>query len=363
MGIHARLLALALSLASLGAGCDEARPLPPAPGSADASVGDAGRGDADAAGPRDASPAPDLGVSIDAGAAVDAGATADSGAAPDAGLRLDAAPMDAGTPDGGALDAGHAADAALADAALADVGARDAAAPDAGAADAGPALDAGQGPPDPGAVPRLAFPILAADRGLMQASPIFHVDHDPMAYSGLGRAICRNYEDRGFPWCYDGHEGSDFILDGGFTTMDAGSARVVAAAGGVVTRAVDGHYDRCHADLVTQDVSCDGRPIIPNLVELRHANGWVTQYLHLKAGSVAVSVGDRVPCGAVLGRVGSSGYSSAPHLHLEVHDPMGRVWDPFAGARSQPQSLWITQRASDGLPADVCDPRWGPPPP
>jgi murein DD-endopeptidase MepM/ murein hydrolase activator NlpD len=361
VGIRARLLALALALAPIASACDEARPLPPAPGSgADAALApiDAG-GPADAADPEDAAPGPDSGPAVDAGVTVDAGTMPEAGVASDAG----GSPADATTPDAVALDA------AGLDAALADAGPGDAAPPDvgsavdAGAADAGVAVDAGHGPPDPGALPRLAFPIPSADRGLMQASPIFHVDHDPMAYSGLGRAICRNYEDRGFPWCYDGHEGSDFILDGGFTTMDAGSARVVAAAGGVVTRAVDGHYDRCHADLVTQDVSCDGRPIIPNLVEPRHADGWVTQYLHLKAGSVAVSVGDRVPCGAVLGRVGSSGYSSAPHLHLEVHDPMGRVWDPFAGARSQPESLWITQRASDGLPGDVCDPRWGPPPP
>ncbi len=41
---------------------------------------------------------------------------------------------------------------------------------------------------------------------------------------------------------------------------------------------------------------------------------------HLARGTVAVRAGDRVRAGAVLGRVGNSGNSSEPHLHIHVQD-------------------------------------------
>ena len=41
---------------------------------------------------------------------------------------------------------------------------------------------------------------------------------------------------------------------------------------------------------------------------------------HLQAGSVAVAPGDRVAAGQVIGRVGNSGNSSEPHVHLHLQD-------------------------------------------
>ena len=54
-------------------------------------------------------------------------------------------------------------------------------------------------------------------------------------------------------------------------------------------------------------------------VTLGHANGWRTIYGHLKMNSVVVNVGDIVQPGDTLGVVGSSGCSTAPHLHFEVY--------------------------------------------
>ncbi len=51
-------------------------------------------------------------------------------------------------------------------------------------------------------------------------------------------------------------------------------------------------------------------------VEINHLNGFVTKYAHLSR--VAVQVGDTVQRGDVVGYVGSTGYSVAPHLHYEV---------------------------------------------
>lgn len=51
-------------------------------------------------------------------------------------------------------------------------------------------------------------------------------------------------------------------------------------------------------------------------VELDHQNGLVTKYAHLSR--LAVQVGDTLRRGHVVGYVGSTGYSVAPHLHYEV---------------------------------------------
>lgn len=52
------------------------------------------------------------------------------------------------------------------------------------------------------------------------------------------------------------------------------------------------------------------------MVEIEHANGISTRYAHLSG--VDVSEGTRVKAGQVLGRVGSTGRSTAPHLHYET---------------------------------------------
>jgi murein DD-endopeptidase MepM/ murein hydrolase activator NlpD len=62
-----------------------------------------------------------------------------------------------------------------------------------------------------------------------------------------------------------------------------------------------------------------------NLVTLRHDDGFETRYAHLS--EVGVKVGDVVQAGAGLGKVGTTGYSTGPHLHFEVrHD--GVAIDP-----------------------------------
>ena len=53
------------------------------------------------------------------------------------------------------------------------------------------------------------------------------------------------------------------------------------------------------------------------LVEMDHGNGLQTRYAH--ASRLAVKVGQWVKRGEIIGYVGSSGRTSAPHLHFEVH--------------------------------------------
>ncbi|MGH9886893.1 MAG: M23 family metallopeptidase, partial [bacterium] len=104
----------------------------------------------------------------------------------------------------------------------------------------------------------------------------------------------------------DPMHGGEMINHPGFDLAATTGTPVAAAAGGTVVHAGPaGTYG--------------------NLVTLRHDNGFETRYAHLS--SVDVKVGDRVEAGSGLGKVGSTGYSTGPHLHFEVrHD--GKAIDP-----------------------------------
>lgn len=53
-----------------------------------------------------------------------------------------------------------------------------------------------------------------------------------------------------------------------------------------------------------------------NFIELAHPNGMTTLYAHLSR--VDVGSGDAVVAGQRIGLVGSTGFSTGPHLHFEV---------------------------------------------
>ncbi|WP_298289326.1 M23 family metallopeptidase [Novosphingobium sp.] len=67
-----------------------------------------------------------------------------------------------------------------------------------------------------------------------------------------------------------------------------------------------------------------------NLTVLRHDNDWRTLYLHQNVFAPGIGAGVRVTQGQRIGDVGTTGRSTGPHLHYEVH---------IDGERVDPQSI------------------------
>lgn len=65
-------------------------------------------------------------------------------------------------------------------------------------------------------------------------------------------------------------------------------------------------------------VSAGRRGGYGNLLEIRHPNGMVSRYAHLRGFAAGVRPGVRVAIGETVAYVGSTGLSTAPHLHFEV---------------------------------------------
>lgn len=69
-----------------------------------------------------------------------------------------------------------------------------------------------------------------------------------------------------------------------------------------------------------------------NFVVLDIGSGAYAAYAHMRKGSVTVKAGDRVRRGDVLGEVGNTGNSQAPHLHLHIVEgasPLGSNGVPY----------------------------------
>ncbi len=88
---------------------------------------------------------------------------------------------------------------------------------------------------------------------------------------------------------------------------------VIAARGGTVVVVVDEFGDGAPDAALANEA---------NFVIVDHGAGTFDSYFHLDRGGMAVSVGDNVAKGDVLGTSGNSGFSSGPHLHFAVVDAL-----------------------------------------
>lgn len=71
-----------------------------------------------------------------------------------------------------------------------------------------------------------------------------------------------------------------------------------------------------------------------NVLEIRHPNGFVTRYGHLRGFASNVRVGSRVAIGTTVAYVGSTGLATGPHLHFEVL-VNGEQRDPRSALRNR----------------------------
>ncbi|MEZ4239768.1 MAG: M23 family metallopeptidase [Myxococcota bacterium] len=74
------------------------------------------------------------------------------------------------------------------------------------------------------------------------------------------------------------------------------------------------------------DAGCGDPSCAPlaNSVVVDHGDGTFATYLHLQRDGVLVSDGDIVARGQPIARSGTTGFSTGPHLHLEVRDILGQ---------------------------------------
>lgn len=127
------------------------------------------------------------------------------------------------------------------------------------------------------------------------------------------------------------------------TTPDAGRVSATGqfawpTSGGITQRYVWYHRGVDIANKSTPNVLAadSGRIVVAgwpdnfgygNRVLIEHGNGFQTLYGHL--ASVSVTAGQTVNRGDVIGRMGSTGRSTGPHLHFEVRRG-GELMDPLA---------------------------------
>lgn len=110
--------------------------------------------------------------------------------------------------------------------------------------------------------------------------------------SGYGMRIDPIYKTLKF------HSGMDFSASVGTPVYVTGNGKVVQAGW-------DGLYGKC--------------------IVIDHGFGYTTRYAHLN--KISVKVGQQVKRGETIGEVGSTGKSTGPHLHYEVH-VKGQVVNP-----------------------------------
>lgn len=118
-----------------------------------------------------------------------------------------------------------------------------------------------------------------------------------------GHAVVSPFGLRQLPW-----EGNGRLHEGVDISADAGVAVRAAADGVVVAAGEKGGYGR--------------------YVAVRHAAGLTTFYAHLGRLRGGLKPGMEVLAGDEVGRVGSTGVSTGPHLHFEIRDRADRPLNP-----------------------------------
>ncbi len=79
-----------------------------------------------------------------------------------------------------------------------------------------------------------------------------------------------------------------------------------------------------------------------NMIDIRHRNGMVSRYGHMRGFATGIHPGSRVAMGSTIGYVGMTGWATGPHLHFEIR-VNGVARDP---------KLALQDRSGEPIPAD-----------
>ncbi|MGO1551851.1 MAG: M23 family metallopeptidase [Micrococcaceae bacterium] len=152
---------------------------------------------------------------------------------------------------------------------------------------------------------------------------------------------------------------------------------VYSMAAGTVVEASDGQQDQrarntwislmwmLTVESFLRDVLLGTRAVLGNRVIVRHDDGTFAAYAHLKRGSLAVRVGQRVDAGEMLAEVGNTGNTSEPHLHVQLMDRgnvdaaagLTMVWSNLVLSNTDP--AWEKHRTEPTSSALAAMPRNG----
>ena len=116
---------------------------------------------------------------------------------------------------------------------------------------------------------------------------------------------------------------------------------IAASSGSPVYAAEDGTVS--YVQIWDGSYDTTGMMSYGHMVEVRHADGNTTLYAHLS--EINVQQGEKVVRGQRIGRVGSTGNATGPHLHFEVITSEGKV-DPAEYLWTMPGE-WIMGYAAD----------------
>ena len=107
------------------------------------------------------------------------------------------------------------------------------------------------------------------------------------------------------------HSGLDIAGGSGL-----GNVNIIAAKSGIVVYPTDKSQTTCPSG--SGSSNCGGG--YGNYVVIQHTDGNYTLYAHMAENSITVQAGQSVEQGQVIGKMGSSGYSTGPHLHFEIRE-------------------------------------------
>ncbi len=71
-----------------------------------------------------------------------------------------------------------------------------------------------------------------------------------------------------------------------------------------------------------------------NMIDIRHRNGMVSRYGHMRNFATGMRPGSRVTMGTTIGYVGMTGWATGPHLHFEIR-VAGVAYDPRLALQSR----------------------------